>query len=107
MADTLQAQLFEELPRVAALALRHLVRRARGDDLTAGGPALGTYIYNVIGDLHDIEVMLDDDDRIAAVDEFVQHLQQQADILEMESRRGLVEDVERAPRVALRQLRGV
>lgn len=49
--ETLQPQLFEELTRVAALALRHLVRRARDDDLPAGRPALGTYIYNMVGDL--------------------------------------------------------
>ena len=45
--ETLQPQLFKELTRVAALALRHLVRRARDDDLPAGRPALGTYIYNL------------------------------------------------------------
>ena len=52
--ETLQPQLFEELTRVAALALRHLVRRARDDDLPAGRPALGTYIYNMVGDLDDV-----------------------------------------------------
>ena len=100
----LQPDLFEELTRVAALALRHLVRRARDDDLPAGRPALGTYIYNMVGDLDDVEVVFDDDDRIAAVDELVQHLQQQTDVLEMKPRRGFVQDVERAARVALRKL---
>ena len=48
--------------------------------------------------------MFDDDDRIAAVDELVQHLQQQTDVLEMKPRRRLIQDVERAARVALRKL---
>ena len=71
-----------------------------------GRPALGAHVDQMVGDLDDVEGVFDDDDRIAAVDERVQHLQQQTDVLEMKPCRGLVQNVERASRVALRQLRG-
>ena len=90
---------------MALRTARHLVRRAAGDDPAPGRPALGAHVDQMVGDLDDVEVVLDDDDRVAAVHEFVEHLQQQADVLEMESRRGFVEDVERAARVAFRKLR--
>lgn len=79
------------------------MRRTGGDDLAARGSAFGSDVDDMVGDLDDVEVVLDDDDGVAALHEFVQHLQQQADIFEMESRRRLVEDIERAARVALRK----
>ena len=60
----------------------------------------------MVGDLDHVEVVFDDDHRIAAVDEFVEHIEQQADVLEMKPRRRFVEDVERTPRIALGQLGG-
>ena len=50
--------------------------------------------------------MLDDDDGVAFVHQPVQHLEQQAHVLEMETRRRLIEDVQRAAGIALRQLGG-
>ena len=79
------------------------MRGTGGDDLAARGSAFGSDVDDMVGDLDDVEVVLDDDDGVAALHEFVQHLQQQADIFEMESRRRLVEDIERAARVALRK----
>ena len=46
--ETLQPQFFEALTRVAALALRHLVRRAAGDDPAPGRPALGAHVDDVV-----------------------------------------------------------
>ena len=48
--------------------------------------------------------MLDDDDGVAGVTQLVQHLQQQSDVVEVQPGGGLVQDVERAARVALAQL---
>ena len=45
--------------------------------------------------------MLNDDDGVAAVDKFLQHFHQNADILKVEARRRLVEDIERLARIAL------
>jgi len=59
----------------------------------------------VIGDLDDVEVMFNDNDSISAVGEFVQHFQQQSDVLEVQARRWFVEDVERAARIAFGEFR--
>ena len=83
------------------------MRSARRDDLAAGRPAFGADVDDVVGDLDHVEVVFDDDDRIAAVDEFVEHVEQQADVLEMEPRRRFVEDVERTGEVAAQRGREV
>ena len=51
-----------------------------------------------------IQVVLDDDDRVALVDELVEHIQQLARVFEMQTGRRLVEDVERPPGAAPREL---
>ena len=48
--------------------------------------------------------MLDDEYGVAAIDEAVQDREEDAYVLEVKARRRLVENVERAARVALRQL---
>ena len=50
------------------------------------------------------EVVLDYDGRIATIDKLVDHRQQLAYILEVKTRCGLVQNVERASRVVLREL---
>ena len=55
------------------------MRSARRDDLAAGRPAFGADVDDVVGDLDHVEVVFDDDHRIAAVDEFVEHIEQQAE----------------------------
>src|SRR5439155_592258 len=53
-----------------------------------------------------IEVVLDHDDRVARRDESLQHLEQLADVLEVQPRGGLVQHVERVARRPLVELRG-
>ncbi len=74
------------------------------DQVASPRPALRPEVDHVVGRLHDVEVVLDDDHRVAAVDEGVQHLQELLHVVEVEARRGLVEDVERAAGRAARQL---
>ena len=57
----------------------------------------------MVGNLDYIEVVLDNDSRIAPLDEFRDDLQQLAYILKVESCGGLVEDIERAARIAFRE----
>ena len=59
----------------------------------------------MVGELDDVEVVLNDDDGIAAVYQPLQHVHQNADVLEVESRGGFVKDVEGLARVFLRQFR--
>ena len=48
--------------------------------------------------------MLDDDDGIAAVDEALQDVEELVDVGGVQSRRRLIEDIERAPGRAAREL---
>ena len=59
--------------------------------------ALRTQVDHVVGGLDHVQVVLDDDDRVALVDEFVQDVQQLVGVFEVQAGRGLVEDVEGAP----------
>ena len=94
------------LAGVRRLDLRDLLRRARRDDRPAARAALRAEVDDPVGGLDHVEVVLDHDHRVAAVDQPVQHLEQQAHVLEVQAGRRLVEDVERAPGVPLGQLGG-
>ena len=50
--------------------------------------------------------MLNHDDRIPGVDQLVQHFQQLANVIEVQTCRRFVENVQRTARCALRQLLG-
>src|SRR2546425_8881969 len=69
--------------------------RALGDDLAAGLAALGTKVDHPVRGLDDVEVVLDDDNGVAGVDEAMEYLEEALDIREMQPRGRLVEDVER------------
>jgi hypothetical protein len=49
----------------------------------------------VVGGLDNVEIVLDHHNRVALLDQSVEHFQQLADILEMQARGGFVKDVER------------
>ena len=70
----------------------------------AAGAAFGAEVDDPVRGLDDVEVVLDHDHRVAVVAQPVQHGQQQLDVVEVQAGRRLVEDVERAPGVALGQL---
>ena len=70
----------------------------------AARAALRTEVDDPVGGLDHVEVVLDHDDRVAVVAQPVQHGEQQLDVVEVQAGRRLVEDVERAAGVALRQL---
>src|SRR4051794_5939278 len=83
---------------------RDLFRGSRGDDRSATSTALGSEIHDPIRRLDHVEIVLDHQYRVPAIDEPVQHVQEQTDVLEMQTSRGLVEDVQSPPRIALREL---
>ena len=83
-----------------------LLGRALRDDQAAAGAALGAHVDDPVGRLDDVEVVLDDDDRVALVDEPLQHAEQLADVLEVQAGRRLVEDVDGAAGRPLLQLGG-
>ena len=67
-------------------------------------PPSGPRSIDPVGGLDDVEVVLDHDHGVAVVAQAVQHAQQQVDVVEVQPRGRLVEDVERAAGVALGQL---
>src|SRR6185295_12707339 len=77
-----------------------------GDDLAPAIAAFRAEVDDVIRGLDDVHVVLDDQDRIAGVDQPRQHAEQALDVREMQAGSRLVEDVERAARGAARQLAG-
>ena len=53
----------------------------------------------------DVEVVLDDNHGVTSIYEFTNDLHQDADIVEMQTSSGFIEDIERAACIALRQFR--
>ena len=75
-----------------------LLGRALGDQPAALLAALGAEVDDAVGGLDHVEVVLDHDDRVALVDQPVQHLEQALDVREVQAGGRLVEDVERPAR---------
>src|SRR5262249_55960029 len=94
----------EELPGVRSFCAGDRFGCPFGDDAAAGASALGTEVDDVVGAFDDIEVVLDDDDRVAHGHEPIENAEQLFDVVEVQARRRLVEDVERAARLALAEL---
>ena len=76
------------------------------DDLSARVARLGAEVDDPVGGLDDVEVVFDDDDRVAEIDKALQHFEQLGDVVEVQARRRLVEDVEGAPGVGPPQFSG-
>ena len=51
----------------------------------------------------DVQIVFDDDDGIATIYQSLQHIHQNADVLEVQSRGRLVQNVQRLTRILLRQ----
>ena len=80
--------------------LGHVLRRSRRNDLATAIAAFGAEVDDPVGGLYDFQVVLDDHDRVALSDKLVQHVEQLAYVIEVQARRGFVEDIERAARRA-------
>jgi hypothetical protein len=84
---------FQKLPRPALFLLSYRLRRAGAHNGAAAAAAFGADIHDVIGHFDHVEVVLDHDDGVAFVHEFVQYGQQLADVFEVQARGGFVEDI--------------
>src|SRR5581483_3512089 len=83
----------------------NLLGRSRRHDRSPTVAALRSQVDDPIRRLDDVEVVLDDEHGVATVDETMEHIEQHAHILEVQASRRLVENVESAARVSLRELR--
>ena len=73
----------------------NLLGSACGNERSALVAPFGTEVDEMVGTLDDVEIVLHDDDRMAAADEAVEGAEQLLDVVEVESRCGLIEDEER------------
>src|SRR6185369_14613005 len=76
------------------------------DDPAAGLSTLRSQIDDVVRGLDHVQVVLDHDDGVAAFHQRVQDSQEFLDVLEVQARRGLVQDIEGPAGAALGKLFG-
>ena len=69
-----------------------LLGGAGGDEAAAGGAAFGAEVEDPVGAEHDVEVVFDDDDGVAVVDEVVEDAHEDVDVGGVEAGGGFVED---------------
>ena len=68
-------------------------------------PALGSEVDEVVGGFQDVEIVLDDDQRVPRFEQLLERGQQLGDVVEVEAGRRLVEHVENAIAGARREMR--
>src|SRR6266849_6177264 len=76
---------------------------ALGDDAAAAFAAFGAEVDDPVGLFDDVQVVLDDEDGVAEIDEALQDVEKLSNVVKVEAGGGLVEDVERAAGLALRK----
>ena len=96
--------LGKKLGSIAFAAVGDFLGSTGDNDGAAATATFRSHVDDVVGLTDDVEVVLDDDDGIAAIDEATEHLYEDADVLEMETGGGLVEDVEGLAGVFLGEL---
>ena len=84
----------------------HVFRRALDDDAAALIAGFGAEVDDPVGRLDHVEIVLDDDDRVAQIDQAIEHVEQLADVVEVQAGGRLVEDVDGLAGVGPGQLGG-
>ena len=77
---------------MAGRASRDFLWRARGDNLSALVAGLRSQINDPVGTLDDVEIMFDDNHRMARVNQSLEYLQQHPHIVEVQAGGGFVEE---------------
>ena len=93
----------EPASRVRPLVTRDLLRPPSRDDLAAAVARFRTEIDHPVGELDDVEVVLDEHERVSGVDETIEDLGELTNVLEMKAGRRLVHDVELLAALLARQ----
>ena len=96
-------RLLQRLAGVRPTAIGHRFGRACDDDFTAARASFGADVDNPVGRFDHIQVVLNDQDRVARFDKILQDIQQQLDVGKVQSRGGLVQQVKRLARAAFHQ----
>jgi len=75
-------------------------RRAGGDDGAAAAAAFRAHVDQPVRGLDDVQIVFDDDHRVAVITQSVQHGEQLVDVVEVQSGGGLIKYVESLAGVA-------
>lgn len=68
--------------------------------------AFRSHIYDIVCHFDNVKIMLDNNDRIALIDQLVQHIHQHADILKVQSGGRLIKNIERLACIPLGKFGG-
>ena len=85
-------KLAQEPAGVAGRARGNVFGRAVRDDVTAFVTRVGPQVNDPIGALDDVEVVLDDEHRMAGINETLKSFQQNADVVEVQAGGRFVEE---------------
>src|SRR5439155_15415541 len=91
--------------RVRRLHLPDLFRRPCRHEHPAGVAALRPEVDDEVGGLDHVEIVLDDEQRVARLEKLLERGQQLRDVVEMQTRRRLIEEVEEAFAAVRREVR--
>ena len=105
-ADSLGRCSFSLALAAATACVDHVLRRAGGHDVAAFVARLGAQVDHPVGRLDHVEVVLDHHDRVAQVDQPVEHVQQLGQVVEVQAGGRLVQQVERLAGVGPREFGG-
>ena len=83
-----------------------ILRRAGDDDVAAFVAGLGAHVDHPIGRFDHVEIVLDHHDRIAQIDQPIEHVEQFGQIVEVQAGGRLVEQIERLAGVGPGKLGG-
>ena len=86
-------------PRVRA-RFHHIFRRAGGDQLAAVVAVFGVEVDDPVGFGDEVQVVFDDDDAVAGIDQAVQHADEFFHVLHVQAYGGFVQHVEGVGRFA-------
>src|SRR4051794_29380149 len=104
-----ESPIKERLESVACMGFARagdLFGCACGDESSAVRAAFWSEVYDVVGALDDIQIVLDNDDCVAKADEALKHVQEFVNVREVKTCGRLIENVDGSARGALRQFFG-
>ena len=86
------------MPGEARGAVDDFFRRTFGHDFSAAGTTFGTEVNDPVRRFDHIQIMFDDEQRVAGVAQLEQHFEQFRHVVKMQAGRRLVQNVERLAR---------
>lgn len=97
---------FQELRSISLRALCHFFGCTARKEFSPALTAFWSHIYDIVCHFDNVKIMLDNNDRIALIDQLVQHIHQHADILKVQSGGRLIKNIERLACIPLGKFGG-